>query len=46
MDITLDIMPYLEYISKREPSINTDDINNDSIENETIDYINQSLFTM
>ena len=46
MDITLDIMPYLEYISKRDLHINKHDIKTGCIEVDTIDYINQSLFTM
>ena len=46
MDISVDIMPYLEYISKRELPTTTGDINNDRIELETFDYINHSLFTM
>lgn len=46
MDISLDIMPYLEYISKRDLHINRDDIKTGSIEVDTIDYINNSLFSM
>lgn len=43
MDISLDIMPYLEHISEHRADTNTDDINNDRIELETIDYINNDL---
>lgn len=46
MDITVDIMPYLEYISKRDLHINRHDIKTGCIEVDTIDYINHSLFTM
>ena len=46
MDITLDIMPYLEYISRRDLHINRHDIKTGCIEVDTIDYINNSLFTM
>lgn len=46
MDISVDIMPYLEYISKRDSSKNIDDIKTGCIEVDTIDYINNSLFSM
>jgi len=46
MDITVDIMPYLEYISKRDLHTNKHDIKTGCIEVDTIDYINDSLFTM
>ncbi len=46
MDISVDIMPYLEYISKRDLHTNKDDIKTGCIELDTIDYINDSLFTM
>ncbi len=46
MDISVDIMPYLEYISKRDLHTNKHDIKTGYIEVDTIDYINDSLFTM
>jgi hypothetical protein len=46
MDISVDIMPYLEYISKRDSSKNIDDIKTGSLEIEIIEYINNSLFSM
>ena len=46
MDISVDIMPYLEYISKRDLHINRDDIKTGSLEMEIIEYINNSLFSM
>jgi hypothetical protein len=42
----VDIMPYLEYISKRDSSKNIDDIKTGSLEMEIIEYINKSLFSM
>uniref|UniRef100_A0A6C0LS71 Uncharacterized protein n=1 Tax=viral metagenome TaxID=1070528 RepID=A0A6C0LS71_9ZZZZ len=46
MDIAVDIMPYLEYISKRDLHTNKHDIKTGCIEVDTIDYINNLLFTM